>query len=126
MTRVLSKDFPEKGLHMSATILKSPQATQATISIVETFSKIRELSKSIKYLSVLQDKAQQKSLMQKSDGNSASDEPEDIPAFSRDANMITGKRVLKTVVPSPAGGITSDLAALSPSRMASSSIRGLG
>jgi len=60
------KAFAEKGLYMLATILKSPQATQATISIVETFSKIRELSRSIKELSVVQDKADQKSLMQKS------------------------------------------------------------
>ena len=60
------KVFAEKGLYMLATILKSPQATQATISIVETFSKIRELSKSIKELSTVQDKADQKTLMQKS------------------------------------------------------------
>lgn len=62
----LPSAFTEKGLYMLATILKSPQATQATISIVETFSKIRELSRNIKELSVAQDKAQQKSLMQKS------------------------------------------------------------
>ena len=62
----LPSAFTEKGLYMLATILKSPQATQATISIVETFSKIRELSKNIKELSVVQDKADQKSLMQKS------------------------------------------------------------
>ena len=60
------KAFAEKGLYMLATILKSPQATQATISIVETFSKIRELSRNIKELSMVQDKADQKSLMQKS------------------------------------------------------------
>ncbi|MDD2367108.1 MAG: ORF6N domain-containing protein [Desulfuromonadaceae bacterium] len=58
--------FTEKGLYMLATILKSPKATDATISIIETFSKIRELSRSIKELSLVQDKAQQKSLMQKS------------------------------------------------------------
>jgi len=60
------KAFAEKGLYMLATILKSPQATQATISIVETFSKIRELSRSIKEISMVQDKADQKPLMQKS------------------------------------------------------------
>jgi hypothetical protein len=60
------KAFVEKGLYMLATILKSQQATQATISIVETFSKIRELSRNIKELSVVQDKIEQKSLMQKS------------------------------------------------------------
>jgi hypothetical protein len=58
--------FTEKGLYMLATILKSPQAAQATISIVEALSKIRELSRSIKELSVVQDKAEQKSLMQMS------------------------------------------------------------
>ncbi|MDO8438148.1 MAG: ORF6N domain-containing protein [Nitrosomonadaceae bacterium] len=62
----LPSAFTEKGLYMLATILKSPQATQATISIVETFSKIRDLSRSIKELSMAQDKADQKSLMKKS------------------------------------------------------------
>ena len=60
------KAFAEKGLYMLATILKSPQAIQATLSIIETFSKIRELSRSIKKLSMAQDKTDQKSLMQKS------------------------------------------------------------
>lgn len=60
------KAFTEKGLYMLATILKSQQATQATITIIETFSKIRELSRGIKELSTVQDKAEQKSLMQKS------------------------------------------------------------
>src|SRR3989339_1911596 len=57
------KAFPEKGLYMLATILKSSQAVQATLAIIETFSKIRELSRSIKELSAVQDKAEQKSLM---------------------------------------------------------------
>lgn len=41
--------FIEKGLYMLATILKNPRATQTqtTISIVETFAKVRELSKAI-------------------------------------------------------------------------------
>ena len=60
------KAFSEKALYMLATILKSPQATQATIAIIETFSKIRELSRNIKTLAMIQDKTEQKSLMQKS------------------------------------------------------------
>lgn len=60
------KAFTEKGLYMMATILKSQQATEATFAIIETFSKIRELSRNIKELTVVQDKAEQKSLMQKS------------------------------------------------------------
>jgi hypothetical protein len=58
--------FPEKGLYMLATILKSPQAVQATLAIIETFSKIRELSRNIKTLSNIKDKAEQENLMQKS------------------------------------------------------------
>jgi len=65
-TRVLPKSFTEKGLYMLATILKSKKATQTTISIIETFSKIRELSRNVKELSTVQDKQEQQSLMQKS------------------------------------------------------------
>jgi len=41
---VKPKAFPEKGLYMLATILKSPQAVRATLAIIETFSKMRKLS----------------------------------------------------------------------------------
>jgi len=51
---------------MMATILRSKQAIGATFAIIETFSKFRELSRNIKELSVAQDKADQKLLMQKS------------------------------------------------------------
>ncbi|MCL2682455.1 MAG: ORF6N domain-containing protein [Bacteroidales bacterium] len=47
MTRALPKAFTEKGLYMLATILKSPQATQTTIAIVETFAKLKQLSDNI-------------------------------------------------------------------------------
>lgn len=58
--------FSEKGLYMLATILKSPKAVQATLSIIETFAKIREISQTIQTLSTVQDKPAQKALMQKS------------------------------------------------------------
>lgn len=60
------KAFSEKGLYMLATILKSPKATETTISIIETFAKVRELSRTISQLSEQSDKAQQKSMMLKS------------------------------------------------------------
>jgi len=50
---------------MLATILKSPAATQATLKIVETFTKLRELSQTIRQLSE-QGKDHQKGLMQRS------------------------------------------------------------
>ena len=51
---------------MLATILKSPQATQTTIDIVETFTKIRELSRTVSELSETREERKQKSLMQRS------------------------------------------------------------
>jgi hypothetical protein len=48
---VVPKAFTEKGLYMLATILKSPRATQTTITIVETFAKLRELSSNLIALS---------------------------------------------------------------------------
>ncbi|MDR1341535.1 MAG: ORF6N domain-containing protein [Prevotellaceae bacterium] len=65
-TRVLPKAFTEKGLYMLATILKSEKATQTTIAIVETFAKIRELSRTVAELSESPEKAKQKTLMQRS------------------------------------------------------------
>jgi hypothetical protein len=41
------KAFTEKGLYMLATILKSPKATETTIAIIETYAKIKELTRII-------------------------------------------------------------------------------
>ena len=57
--------FSEKGLYMLATILKSPNATQTTIAIVETFAKIREFSKTLHQLPDVQEENRQKALMQR-------------------------------------------------------------
>jgi len=59
------KAFTEKGLYMLATILKSPKATQTTIAIVETFAKIKELSRAMSVLPDTEDEVQQKALLQK-------------------------------------------------------------
>jgi len=65
-TRAMPNAFSEKGLYMLATILKSPKAVQATLTIIEAFAKIRQLSRSIRELATVQDKTTQKALMQKS------------------------------------------------------------
>ncbi|MDP3705824.1 MAG: ORF6N domain-containing protein [Legionellaceae bacterium] len=44
------KAFTERGLYMLATILKSPQATETTLAIIDTFAKVREISRTIKQL----------------------------------------------------------------------------
>ena len=58
--------FTEKGLYMLATILKSQKAAQTTIAIVETFAKIRELSRNVGELAKKPEKEKQNSLMQHS------------------------------------------------------------
>ncbi|WP_395947032.1 ORF6N domain-containing protein [Caedibacter taeniospiralis] len=60
------KAFTEKGIYMLATVLTSKKAIQTTIEIIETFSKIRELSRNVKKLSAISDKKEQQRIMQKS------------------------------------------------------------
>ena len=57
--------FTEKGLYMLATILKSSRATNATFAIIETFAKLRELSRTLNNLPDASEE-QQKSLLEKS------------------------------------------------------------
>ena len=65
-TRTNPKVFTEKGLYMLATILKSTKATQAILMIIETFSKIRELSRNINSIMKTTDEDLQKELANKS------------------------------------------------------------
>lgn len=58
--------FTERGLYMLATILKSPQATQTTLAIIETFVQIRELARTIQSVAQAEDETKKKSLMQRS------------------------------------------------------------
>ena len=51
---------------MIATILKSKRATEATITIIETFSKIRNLSNTLKELPNASTKQEQQKLMKRS------------------------------------------------------------
>ena len=60
------KAFTEKGLYMLATILKSDIATQTTLAIIETYSRIKNLSRNIKEISDGDDEKTKQTLMQKS------------------------------------------------------------
>ena len=64
-SRVVPHAFTERGLYLLATILKSPVATQTTLEIVETFAKVRELSRTIAELHN-NNEEKQKSMLQKS------------------------------------------------------------
>lgn len=59
------KGFTEKGLYMLATILKSPKAVETTLAIIDTFAKVRELSRVIHQVQALPENSpKQKSLME--------------------------------------------------------------
>jgi hypothetical protein len=65
-TKFIPKAFTEKGLYMLATILKSPQATQTTLAIIETYAKIRSLANNLRELSESADEKNKKALLKKS------------------------------------------------------------
>jgi hypothetical protein len=89
------KAFTEKGLYMLATILKSPVATQASLAIIETFSKFRELSRNIKDLSDVQDNEEKKSIMQKSGEIIAELLDEDLQTSDAETSIELNFAVLK-------------------------------
>jgi hypothetical protein len=62
----LPKVFTEKGLYMLATIIKSSVATQTTLGIIETFAKVKELSRNINHIMKTSNEDIQKEFAQKS------------------------------------------------------------
>ena len=91
----MNKQFLEVPLYMIATILKSKQATEATFAIIETFSKIRTLARNIKELSIVHDKANQKSLMKKSGELIAEIFDDDIQTSDTETSIEINFAVLK-------------------------------
>ena len=58
--------FTERGLYMLATILKSPIAVKATIAIIDTFARVREMTRTMEKLQEVTDGGtQQQKLLQK-------------------------------------------------------------
>ena len=58
------KVFTEKGLYMLATIIKSPKAVQTTLDIIETYARIKDLSRSISKLPKANE-TEQKNILEK-------------------------------------------------------------
>ena len=57
-----TKAFTEKGLYMLATILKGEKARNTTFNIIETFTRMRELSRTIKQIAQEPEEQKRKSL----------------------------------------------------------------
>jgi hypothetical protein len=89
------KAFTEKGLYMLATILKSPQATAATIAIIEVFTKLRELSHTIAKLAEAREKPEQQSLMQKSGDIFSELVAADLPVSGTETTLEINFAVMK-------------------------------
>ena len=64
-TRYAPKAFTDRGLYMHATILKSPRATQTTIAIIDTFAKVKELSRCLSAMKEDTDMETKQSLVQR-------------------------------------------------------------
>ncbi len=80
---------------MLATILKSRKAVETTLMIIETFSKIRELSRTVKALSEVKDDAEQKGLMQRSGELIAQVLDEDLATNGTETTIELNFAVLK-------------------------------
>ena len=91
----MPKAFTEKGLYMLATILKSPRAVQTTIAIIETFAKLRKLTRNIKELAKTKDKETQKSLMRESGGLAAEILDEGLETIGSETSIEVNFAVLK-------------------------------
>ncbi|KHE91579.1 MAG: ORF6N domain-containing protein [Candidatus Scalindua rubra] len=89
------KAFTEKGLYMIATILKSERATQTTIAIVETFAKIKNLTRNIKELSNVRDEQKKQNLLQKSGEIIAEIFEDDLVANESETTIEMNFAVLK-------------------------------
>lgn len=57
--RYAPKAFTERGLYMLATILKSARATQTTIAIIDTFAKVKELTRHLDAIQTHSDNPQE-------------------------------------------------------------------
>ena len=93
----MPKAFTEKGMYMLATILKSSKATETTIRIIETFAKVREISRTIKAIpKTPQDSPKYQALMQKT-GDLISElvVPDDIETSETEASIEVNLALVK-------------------------------
>jgi hypothetical protein len=82
---------------MLATILKSPKATETTIAIIETFSKVREISRTIKAIpQTPQNSPRYQELMQKT-GDLIADlvVPDDLDTAETEASIEVNLALVK-------------------------------
>lgn len=62
----LPRAFTERGLYMLATILKSPEAINTTIAIIDTFTQFKELTQSVYEMSKFENDEKKVEILEKS------------------------------------------------------------
>jgi hypothetical protein len=62
---VKPKAFTDKGLYMLATILKSPQATETTLAIIETYAKLKQFVNAIQEIRVDDSETKKEAILMK-------------------------------------------------------------
>lgn len=94
---VTPKAFTERGLYMLATILKSAKATETTLAIIDTFAKVREVSRIVNQLpTVKENSPEQQNLMQRA-GDIISDlvVPDNLETEETEASIELNFAVVK-------------------------------
>jgi hypothetical protein len=81
--------FTEKGLYMLATILKSQKAVETTLSIIETFSNVREIARTIKQLPTVKENTPAHQALMERAGELISDliVPEELTTSEEEASI---------------------------------------
>lgn len=93
----LPKAFTERGLYMLATILKSTKATETTLAIIDTFAKVREVSRIVNQLPMVKENSvEQQRLMQQA-GDIIADlvVPDDLETEETEASIELNFAVVK-------------------------------
>ncbi len=89
--------FTEKGLYMLATILKSPKATETTLAIIETFTKVREISRTIKAIPQTPQNSPKYQELMKKTGDLISElvVPDDLDTSETEASIEVNLAIVK-------------------------------
>lgn len=94
-TRVLPKAFTEKGLYMLATILRSKRAANTTLAIIETFARIRELSRNVDALALVEESNEKKEIIKRSGALLASIVEDDLQITNTETSVEFNLAVVK-------------------------------
>lgn len=94
---VMPKGFTERGLYMLATILKSPKATETTLAIIDTFAKVREVSRIVNQLPMVPENGLERQQLMQRAGDIISDlvVPDNLDTEETEASIELNFAVVK-------------------------------